>query len=48
MVAARAGQLFDKACPAVLASRSAGLGISPEIAWKLAFVASETARLGHR
>ena len=24
-----------------------GLGISPEIAWKLAFVASETARLGH-
>jgi hypothetical protein len=28
-------------------SAAHALGISPDIAWKLAFVATETARLGH-
>jgi hypothetical protein len=38
---------FDPADPRHHDSAADGLGISPEIAWKLAFVASETARLGH-
>jgi hypothetical protein len=37
---------FDPADHRHRASADA-LGISPDIAWKLAFVASETVRLGH-
>jgi hypothetical protein len=38
---------FDPADPHHYKSAADALGISADIAWKLAFVASETARLGH-
>jgi hypothetical protein len=38
---------FDPAHPRHHDSAADALGISPDIAWKLAFVASETVRLGH-
>ena len=38
---------FDPADHRHHASAAEALGISPDIAWKLAFVASETVRLGH-
>jgi hypothetical protein len=38
---------FDPADRRHHASAAEALGISPNIAWKLPFVASETGRLGH-
>jgi hypothetical protein len=38
---------FDPADPRYHESAADALGISPDTAWKLAFVASETVRLGH-
>jgi hypothetical protein len=38
---------FDPTDPHHDESAADALGISPEIAWKLAFVASKTVRLGH-
>jgi hypothetical protein len=38
---------FDPADHRHRASAADALGISPDITWKLAFVASETVRLGH-
>lgn len=38
---------FDPADPRHRASAAGALGISPDIAWKLAVVAKETVRLGH-
>ena len=38
---------FDPADHRHRASAAEALGISPDIVWKLAFVARETVRLGH-